>query len=394
VRGRSGAALAAALLAPAAAAAFSLLGPDWSGGDAPIHVGAIESGSLRAALVDAARDWEDASDFDFAVIFDGEGACERDFFGVGPLDDGAELHWRDCDGFALGLDTLAVTMSESQSGRFVAAGVIFNEDLDWELYDGPWRDDEPEFRRVALHELGHWLGLGHESRTVAIMQPFAGDLDRLQDDDIAGARFLYGPTGPAPPPDPKPLSAELVCRRSQLRAAGGLCRAHARCEARRAGRPESDPGGALRDACVADAAARFDRRIEKAALRGGCLWAPLAADARSFVVPPLEAVESGLLTGADPVSRDDAKLRKSLLRSAGAACAGGFAAEVRFAKHGDEIRRAQQRAKASARLVERAERAVSRAAERGVSFAGTPPGDAADALDLLVDEFAAAAAAE
>jgi hypothetical protein len=385
--------LAVALLAPAAATGFALLGADWSGGDAPLHVGAIEPPSLRAALVDAARDWEAASNFDFAVLFDDEGACDRDFFGVGPLDDGAELHWRDCDGFALGLDTLAVTMSESEGGRFVAVGVIFNEDLDWALYDGPWAPDEPEFRRVALHELGHWLGLGHESGAVAIMQPFAGDLDRLQGDDIAGVRFLYGPIGPPPPPEPEPLPPELVCRRSQLRAAGALCSAHARCEARRAGKPERDPTGTLREACRARTAERFDRRVEKAVLRGGCLWQPLAADARSLVVPPLELVEAGLLTGAEPASRDDAKLRKALLQRVAGACAAGFDAEARFAKHGDGFRRAGERANAAAKLVTGAERALARAAARGVSFAGTPPGDAADALDLLIDDYAAAAAA-
>jgi len=387
MRLRPVASLAAALLAPTAAASFVLLGPDWSGSDAPLHVGAIEDGDLRAALVDATRDWEDVSDFDFAVIFDDEGACDRNPFGVGPLKNGAELDWLDCDGFELGFDTLAVTMSESAGGHFAAVGMIFNEDVDWGLYDGPWDPNEPEFRRVALHELGHWLGLGHESGAASIMQPFVSDLDSLQSDDVAGVRFLYGPSGPPPPPDPNPLPPDVVCRRSQFRAAGALCRAHARCEATRAGKPAKDP-----DACQARAAERFDARLAQAGARGGCLWQPAAAEARPLVTSPLATLEAGLLEGADLASPADAKLRRALLRHAASACAAGFAAEARFAKHGDAIRRATGRSKASAKLVKDAERALSRAAGDGVTFTGTAPADAAEALDLLIDAFATAAA--
>ena len=209
--------------------------------------GALDDSAFENAFVSAARDWEDASDFDFALSADDQPACDRDLFGRGELENGAEFATRDCDGASLGFDTLAVTMIESERGSFVAAGMIFNGGLDWTLYDGLWDDDEPDFRRVALHELGHWLGLGHESGAASIMQPFVSDLDELQSDDVAGVRFLYGPSGPPPPPDPDPLPPDVVCRRSQLRAAGALCRAHARCEATRAGKPSKESASAERD---------------------------------------------------------------------------------------------------------------------------------------------------
>lgn len=385
------AALAAALLVPAAASGFVLLGAEWAGGDAPLHVGAVERSSLRSALVDAARDWEDASHFDFALIFDDEGACDRNAAGIGPLKNGVELDWRDCDGFALGFDTLAVTMFETAAGEFVRVGAVFNEDLDWEVYDGPWRNEEPDFRRVALHELGHWLGLDHEPFLPAIMQPVAGDLARLAPDDVAGVRFLYGPTGPAPPPDPPPLPPEVACRRTQLRAAGTLCRSHARCEARRAGKPAKDPVGAARDACQEKAARRFDLRIQKARLRGGCLWEPLAEDARSLVVAPLESIEAGVLAGADPASRADARLRKKLLQKLGGGCRRGLRTEARFAKHGNEARRARQRSSDEAKLVKAAGRAVEHAERRGVSYTGPSPAALAESVAALIDDFAAAA---
>jgi len=49
-----------------------------------------------------------------------------------------------------------------------------------------------DFRRVALHELGHVIGLDHESGPPAIMAPNISNLDRLQPDDIAGVNALYG----------------------------------------------------------------------------------------------------------------------------------------------------------------------------------------------------------
>ncbi len=103
--------------------------------------------------------------------------------------------------------------------------IFFNdqEALDiWDIYDGPKRlpafdvfnvdfnfhleewgiyifSERPgiDFRRVALHELGHALGLGHESRKPAIMAPFySGNLYHLQQDDIAGVAALYGSAVP------------------------------------------------------------------------------------------------------------------------------------------------------------------------------------------------------
>ena len=66
-------------------------------------------------------------------------------------------------------------------------------------------------KKVALHEFGHSIGLGHETGVTAIMNPSVGSVSVLQTDDIAGAQALYGLGGggdgvvPAPPPpDPEP----------------------------------------------------------------------------------------------------------------------------------------------------------------------------------------------
>ena len=55
------------------------------------------------------------------------------------------------------------------------------------------------FLRVALHEIGHALGLGHSPVTTSIMYAFGNSTTTLQEDDIAGVRAIFGPSqGPLP----------------------------------------------------------------------------------------------------------------------------------------------------------------------------------------------------
>lgn len=70
---------------------------------------------------------------------------------------------------------------------------MFNASMPWDIYDGPLRAQTDEFRRVAMHELGHALGLGHSGDVDALMWANATNVQRPAADDFAGLAALYGP---------------------------------------------------------------------------------------------------------------------------------------------------------------------------------------------------------
>jgi hypothetical protein len=94
---------------------------------------------------------------------------------------------------------LAVTINWYDGTQFAESDVIFNTGISWDSYRGALRYPGGQlvcdFRRVALHEFGHVLGLDHPDdagqSVSAIMNSMISDLDSLTSDDIAGAQALY-----------------------------------------------------------------------------------------------------------------------------------------------------------------------------------------------------------
>jgi len=103
-------------------------------------------------------------------------------------------------GDTFGKGVLAITLLNFRETVFEESDTVFNNTFTWDSYRGPLNDVGPDFRRVALHEFGHTLGLDHPDdagQTVpAIMNSQISDIDNLQPDDIAGVQALYG-SGPA-----------------------------------------------------------------------------------------------------------------------------------------------------------------------------------------------------
>jgi hypothetical protein len=181
-------------------------GTKWPGGVTTVYVnvpGVSRSGIAWAdAMADAARQWNDKTDFTFNIINEYRDPCFGYTAGQRPdLLNGSDFRTTQC-GNALPDTTLAVTLYFQEpnilgSADIVEADIVFNANLNFDVYDGPQRSGangrtEFDFRRVALHELGHVIGLGHDNTRPAIMNARISSLFELQQDDIDGVNSLYG----------------------------------------------------------------------------------------------------------------------------------------------------------------------------------------------------------
>ena len=102
-----------------------------------------------------------------------------------------------------GLVLAVTTIWRNETSR-TESDVIFNTAVSWDSYRGPARRVEGKLLcdlfRVALHEFGHALGLGHPDEAgqavQAIMNSVTSDVDSLTADDVDGAQELYPPRSP------------------------------------------------------------------------------------------------------------------------------------------------------------------------------------------------------
>ncbi len=195
------------LVLPGVATAFDVNGSKWPGATTNIHIGMPGNSPSgvpwSTALEQAARAWNDATVFEFQIVPQYRHPCTASN-GL----NGADFASTACGVTQLTKSTLAVTLTYFEynplgTDDIVQADIVFNQNHAFDIYDGPidrQRYGAVDFRRVALHELGHVLGLGHEqshglmSAKPAIMAPMIGNLYTLQADDIEGANFLYAGT--------------------------------------------------------------------------------------------------------------------------------------------------------------------------------------------------------
>ena len=92
---------------------------------------------------------------------------------------------------------IAITISRGNgsTGELIDTDILFDTNRAWSTYSGPLQASPLDLRRVAVHELGHVLGLGHPDQagqnTVSIMNSFVSSTDSLQPDDINGIIGIY-----------------------------------------------------------------------------------------------------------------------------------------------------------------------------------------------------------
>lgn len=171
------------------AGAYELADYSWPTPSATFYVDIPGEDDLwEDAFERAMAQWGVGTVFQYYIVRDTySNPCQED-----DEKNGVRFAASDC-GDAWGQSTLAITHLWYINDTIVETDIVFNANQNWDVYSGPWSYSSSDFSRVAIHELGHALGLDHEdSRVDSIMASYAGDIYLPQADDIAGVAALYG----------------------------------------------------------------------------------------------------------------------------------------------------------------------------------------------------------
>lgn len=191
---------------------FEISGNFWDPAQATFHVGiagTAPSGALwSTAFKRAMTNWSTSTNFLFLAVDSFKDPCinrANDGFG----DDISSINFTtDICGTAFNSSTIAITKTsgpcltpncDNNNFRITQSDILFRNDENWDIYSGTQTGPAIDFERVALHELGHVIGLRHENTNPAIMQSKVTNTHTLQIDDINGANTIY-PGNAAQPP--------------------------------------------------------------------------------------------------------------------------------------------------------------------------------------------------
>jgi hypothetical protein len=153
--------------------------------------------SYQATFIQAMDKWNGKSNFSFTNTSVNVSPC--DSVSAPDGQSGVRFDANDCSrGF--GTNTLAVTWTWRSGSDTLDTDMVYNTKWTWGIHNSPANSTATvDFRRISVHELGHALGLGHETTQSAIMQPIYGDVLGPLTDDINGMIIIYGNSSPPPP---------------------------------------------------------------------------------------------------------------------------------------------------------------------------------------------------
>ncbi len=148
--------------------------------------GNFERNAVRRAMAN----WSEVTNIDFIEVCAEENADIRIEWAEGahgdgfPFDDGGLIFMGESV-----LNVLAHAFAPPPNGGALAGDIHFDDFEFWRLIGDPH-----DLESVALHELGHSLGLGHSDIQAAVMfGSYSGPRRALAQDDIDGIRSIYGP---------------------------------------------------------------------------------------------------------------------------------------------------------------------------------------------------------
>ena len=185
------------LFLPLKLSAYEITGKKWIGTRTDFYfdfTGSSPGGlSWNAAFSDALNEWNTKTPFKFNLNSSYIDPCENN--GLNGVKFSEDICGQEFDEGTLAVTILKYEAQLLGPPAISEADIYINQANKIEIYDGSLKifpEAILDFRRIVLHELGHVIGLEHESDTPAIMMPSIGNLDRLQEDDIKAVENLYG----------------------------------------------------------------------------------------------------------------------------------------------------------------------------------------------------------
>ena len=164
----------------------------WPGSKFTFYTGSLSGadGLWIEAFQEAANRWNDsATDLEIAIVGESAtGKCTSAGNNAASFEDDV------CgDEFGAGVVAIASTYRNPLLNRITKSDIFFNRAIFYLVYDG---DDfgVVDFRRVAVHELGHSMGLAHSaaSEDDSIMFPAVGNSFIPQFEEVVLLRAVYG----------------------------------------------------------------------------------------------------------------------------------------------------------------------------------------------------------